>query len=134
MKYLLDTNACITYLRGKNAYLLQQMGQHPSADIALCSVVAAELWHGAERSQNPVREHARVDALVGQFVNLPFDEPAARIYARIRHHIESQGLTIGGYDYLIAAIALANNLILVTHNTKEFSRIPGLTLEDWEVP
>lgn len=134
MKYLLDTNACIVYLRGRNPHLLQRVGQHPLSDIALCSVVAAELWHGAERSRNPAREHARVDAFVAQFVNLPFDEAAARIYGRIRHHIGSQGLTIGGYDFLIAAIAHANNLILVTHNTKEFSRVPGLNLEDWEIP
>lgn len=134
MKYLLDTNVCITYLRGKNALLLQRVGAHPAIDVAMCSVVAAELWHGAERSKNPIREHARVDAFIAQFVLLTFDESAARNFARIRHHIQSQGQTIGAYDYMIAAIALANNLILVTHNTGEFSRVPDLVLEDWEIP
>jgi tRNA(fMet)-specific endonuclease VapC len=114
--------------------MLYHVGLHPSVEIALCSVVSAELWYGAERSHNPTREHARVDAFVGQFDSLPFDTDAARIYARIRHHLATLGLPIGPYDLQIAAIALAHNLILVTHNTTEFSRVPGLTQEDWEIP
>ena len=68
-----------------------------------------------------------------QFVSLPFDDAAASVYAIIRAHLESAGTPIGPYDLQIAAIALANGLTLVTHNTREFSRVPGLLLEDWEV-
>jgi tRNA(fMet)-specific endonuclease VapC len=65
---------------------------------------------------------------------LPFDEASADIQAEIRHHLESLGTPIGPYDQQIAAIALANGCTLVTHNTREFSRVPGLVIEDWEVP
>src|SRR5262245_30745237 len=134
MKYLLDTNVCVAYLRGKNALVLQRFGLHPPTDLVLCSVVVGELRFGAEGSSDPTKEHAKVDGFVSQFVSLPFDDAATRIYGQIRHNLESAGLAIGSNDYLIAAIALVHNLILVTHNTAEFSRVQGLTLEDWEVP
>jgi len=135
MKYLLDTNPCVHALRKKgNPLVKQRLGTHPPGDIALCSVGVAELYYGAERSANPPKERALVDAFAVPYVCLPFDQPAADVYARVRADLESRGLPISENDYLIAAIALANNLILVTHNTKEFSRVPGLTLEDWEIP
>ena len=134
MQYLLDTNACIVYLRGKNPVVLQRVGQRPPSDIALCAVVVGELCHGAEKSAAPAREQSLVDGFVSQFVSLPLDDAAARTYARVRHDLEFRGLIIGANDLFIAAIALAHNLILVTHNTKEFSRVTGLALEDWEIP
>lgn len=134
MKYLLDTNPCVVHLRGKNQLLLQRFAQHPVADIALCSVVVGELHYGVERSANPARERVLVDTFTAQFVSLPLDDAAARIYARTRYDLETRGLPISENDYLIAAIALAHDLILVTHNTKEFSRVPGLSVEDWEIP
>jgi tRNA(fMet)-specific endonuclease VapC len=134
LKYLLDTNVCINYLRGKNPIVVQHVSAHPAADVALCSVVLAELRFGADRSINPAKEHARVDTFASQFVSLPFDDVAARNYGEIRAALEAVGQAIGPYDTMIAAIARAHNLILVTHNTSEFSRVPGLTLEDWEIP
>ena len=134
MKYLLDTNVCVTHLRGKNALVLQRFGLHPPTDLALCSIVVAELRYGAEGSTNPPKEHAKVDALVAQFVSLPFDDTAAALYGRIRHDLESRGIVTGANDLMIAAISLAHGLTLVTHNTKEFSRFTGLVLEDWEIP
>lgn len=134
MRYLLDTNVCVAHLRGKNALVPRRFALRPAADVCLCSVVVGELCYGAEGSTNPVKEQARVDTFTAQFVSLPFDDAAARVYGRLRRDLESRGLAIGANDYLIAAIALANALILVTHNTSEFSRVPGLTLEDWEVP
>jgi tRNA(fMet)-specific endonuclease VapC len=68
------------------------------------------------------------------YISLPFDDPAAEEYARVRAHLANQGTPIGPNDLIIAATALANQLTLVTHNTAEFSRVPGLTLEDWQVP
>ena len=134
MKYLLDTNVCVAHLRGKNALVLQRFGLHPSADLVLCSVVIGELRYGAEGGTNPQKEHAKVDAFAAQFVSLSFDDSAALIYGRIRHDLQSRGLVIGANDLLIAAIALVHDLTLVTHNTNEFSRVPGLKLEDWEIP
>jgi tRNA(fMet)-specific endonuclease VapC len=135
VKYLLDTNACVHCLRKKgNPLVPARLGTHPPSDIALCSVVVGELHYGAEGSANPAKEHAQVDAFAAPYVSLTFDDAAARIYGQIRHDLESRGLAIGANDYLVAAIALAHNLILVTHNTAEFSRVAGLVLEDWEIP
>lgn len=134
MKYLLDTNVCITYMRGKDALLLQRFGQYPPADLALCAVVVAELRYGAESSANPPKEHAKVDAFAAPYVSLPFDDVAARLYGEIRHALASVGKQIGPYDMMIAAIALAHDLILVAHNTSEFGRVTGLKLEDWQIP
>jgi tRNA(fMet)-specific endonuclease VapC len=134
MKFLLDTTPCVVYLRGKNSLLLQRFQRHTAADVALCTVVLAELYYGADKSNNLARGRSAVDAFAGPYACLPFDHRAADVYAGIRVDLESRGLPIGGNDYLIAAIALANNLTLVTHNTGEFSRVIGLSLEDWEVP
>ncbi len=134
MIYLLDTNVCINHMRGKDAVLLQRFGQHQLADIALCAIVVAELRYGAELSTDPPKEHGKVDTFVSQFVSLPFDDAAARLFGEIRHALASAGKQIGPYDTMIAAIALTHDLILVTHNTNEFSRIAGLKLEDWQIP
>jgi tRNA(fMet)-specific endonuclease VapC len=100
----------------------------------MCSVVKAELFRGALRSVRPSVNRAKVDAFVQPYVSLPFDDAAADVCAIVRHQLEMQGIPIGPYDLQIAAIALVHNLILVTHNTAEFRRVPGLQLEDWEVP
>ncbi|HVS36991.1 MAG TPA: hypothetical protein VMS17_15630 [Gemmataceae bacterium] len=71
---------------------------------------------------------------MNRFVSVPFNDAAAEVHARIRVHLESLGTPIGPYDLQIASIALANQLTLVTHNVAEFSRVNGLTVQDWEVP
>ncbi len=91
-----------------------------------------ELYAGALRSANPAKNRADVDQFAGAFASLPFTDGEAGICARIRHHLESLGTPIGPYDLQIAAIALANGCTPVTHNTREFSRVPGLVIEDWE--
>ena len=101
-------------------------------EIAICSVVKAELFYGAMRSNNPTVTLARQQQFLSLFISLPFDDFAALIYGRIRSQLAALGTPIGPNDLQIAAIALANNLTLVTHNTREFSRVSGLILEDWE--
>ncbi len=134
MKYLLDTNACIHCLRRRgNPLVPARLGTHPPGDVALCAVVVGELRHGAEGGTNPAAEHAKIDAFAAPYVSLPFDDAAAAVYGTIRHALEAAGQVIGPYDLQIAAIALARGLTLVTHNTAEFSRVPGLAFEDWEV-
>ncbi|MFM7372259.1 MAG: type II toxin-antitoxin system VapC family toxin [Sphaerospermopsis kisseleviana] len=133
MIYLLDTNTCIVYLKGKNLYLKKKLENIPLSEIAVCSVVKGELFYGAMRSADPERNLKLQQDFLNQFVSLPFNDQAATIFGNIRAQLTAQGTPIGGYDLQIAAIALTNNLILVTHNTREFSRIPELKLEDWEI-
>lgn len=134
MKYLLDSNAWIGWLRQNRPNLVRRIQQESPADLVLCSVVVGELIYGAERSgpAHRVNNLARVEQLRRQFVSLPFDDRAAREYGQLRAHLVSLGTPIGPNDSLIAAIALASGVTLVTHNTAEFSRVPGLPLEDWE--
>lgn len=133
MIYLLDTNTYIVYLKGKNIYLKQKLDEIPPSDIAVCSVVKGELFYGANRSANPERNLNIQQKFLNQFVSLPFDDQSALIFGNIRAQLATLGTPIGAYDLQIAAIALANNLILITHNTREFQRIQGLKLEDWEI-
>jgi len=132
MTYLPDTNACIALLRERNPKLIARWEATKADDILLCSVVVYELRHGAERSSDPAREHAKLDSSLAPFRSLPFDDPCARTCAELRHELEASGSVIGPHDLQIAAIALQHGLTLVTHNTAEFARIPGLQVEDWE--
>jgi len=132
MIYLLDTNVCITYVNGHSPLLAQRFEAKNSWDIALCSVVKFEFHHGALRGPNPQRAIAVREKFVAPFVSFPFDDAAAKVCAELRHSLESKGNKIGPMDFQIAAIALSRNLILVTHNTSEFSRVAGLKIEDWQ--
>lgn len=132
MRYLLDTNACIVYLNRPISGVRQRLESLSPADIAVCSVVKAELFYGAMRSNNPTRNLALQEAFLNNFVSLPFDDRAARIFGTVRAELMNFGTPIGPYDLQIAAIAIVNNLTLVTHNTREFSRVSGLAIEDWE--
>jgi tRNA(fMet)-specific endonuclease VapC len=132
MIYLLDTNTCIRYLNGRAPAIRTRLQQHTPAELAVCSVVKAELWFGSLRSTNPTRAFAIQQQFLAPLVSLPFDDRAASEYARIRADLQAKGTPIGPNDLMIAAIALAHTLILVTHNTHEFQRVGGLHLEDWE--
>lgn len=136
MIYLLDSNTCIGWLRQNSPHVVARLQRETPASIVLCSVVIAELVYGAERSGTPYRAGnlARVDGLRKQFGSLPFDDRAAEEAGRLRAHLFGVGTPIGPSDLMIAAIALVNGLALVTHNTSEFSRVPGLRLEDWQKP
>jgi tRNA(fMet)-specific endonuclease VapC len=134
MTYLLDTNTCVHILRKRgNPRVKARYAAYPPGEIALCSVVVGELCHGAERAANPAQEYVRVDAFAAPLTCLPYDEAAARVAARVRFVLESGGIKIGVNDLMIAAIGLVHGLTVVTHNTAEFGRVPGLALDDWEV-
>lgn len=133
MTYLLDTNACIRYLNGRSDKLCLRLESHSASQIAVCSIVKGELFVGAMKSHFPGKTFAKQQLFLDQFVSLPFNDQAAETYSQLRADLESKGQPIGPLDMLIAAIALANNLTLVTNNTREFSRIVGLQLEDWEI-
>jgi tRNA(fMet)-specific endonuclease VapC len=134
VKYLLDSNAWIGWLRQNQPILVHRIQQENPADLVLCSVVLGELIYGAERSgpAHQAKNLARIQQLRLQFHSLPFDDAAAAEYGKIRANLANLGTPIGPNDLLIAAIALANNLTLVTHNAREFGRVPGIKLEDWQ--
>jgi tRNA(fMet)-specific endonuclease VapC len=131
--HLLDTNVCVSYLRskGKSRSAFQVQNAPPGA-VAVCAPVREELVFGAFRSTNAQKNWAEVEAFLKAFPSLPFDDRSAFICADVRAQLESRGMRIGFNDCLIASIALANRLILVTHNVSEFSRVPHLSIEDWE--
>ena len=129
MRYLLDTNVWIHYLKSA-APVEERLRQTPARDIAVCSVVWAELLHGARKYGRREERLARIERTLSPFHSLPFDDAAARRYAEIRDELETRGNIIGPNDLLIAAIAIANDLTLVTSDS-EFSRIERLRTEDW---
>jgi tRNA(fMet)-specific endonuclease VapC len=131
MIYLPDTNAWIAYVNPGASAVKARFRAHPPTDILFCSVVKAELLYGAYRSSRRADNLRLLAALFQQFASLPFDDAAADAYGRIRADLAAQGTPIGPNDLLIASIAPANNLILVTHNTREFARVTGLIIEDW---
>ncbi len=98
----------------------------------LCSVVVAELHYGARRSTRQAETLVQVQAFCNHFFSVVFDDESAAVYGRIRADLAELGTLIGPNDLLIAAIAQANNLTLITRNTREFSRVAGLKLEDWQ--
>lgn len=132
MTYLLDTNVWISVLRGAHPQLANRFRAVAPARIKVCSIVVAELRHGCLRSAKPTDNRAAVDALLAPIVSLPFDDAAAEQFARIRHELEQGGRMIGPLDAQIAAIALANDCVLVTHNSAEFGRVSQLAIEDWQ--
>jgi len=132
VKYLLDTNVCIRFLNGRSPAIWQQMSQHQPEEIMLCSVVKAELLVGVAKNENPEARLKKLKPFLDRFASLPFDDGAAASYAEIRTDLENRGLPIGPNDFQIAAIAVANQLVLVTHNVREFSRVNDLKIEDWE--
>lgn len=132
MKYLLDTNTCIRHLNQRSATITARLHATQDSDIAVCSVVKGELFLGAMKSQSPETTMLKQQAFVERFISLPFDDAAALHYARIRADLEIAGTPIGSNDLMIASIALAHDLVLVTHNVREFSRITDLKIEDWE--
>jgi tRNA(fMet)-specific endonuclease VapC len=133
MRFLLDTNACIHYLKFPNSFVARRLATITPADVNVCSVTKTELFYGAMQSTNSTQSLRKQQRFLAQFVSLPFDDQAALICGRIRAQLRNQGTPIGPFDSLIAVIALAHNLILVTNNTREFSRVADLTCEDWQL-
>ncbi len=129
MTYLLDTNAVIGLMKGIPG-LVARMRRHRPTDFGLSAVTVHELLFGAFKSQRWAQNVARVESLA--FAVLPFDKRDGRELAEIRAALASVGTPIGPYDTLIAGQARARTLTLITRNTREFSRVRDLRVEDWE--
>lgn len=131
--YLLDSNVCIRLLNeSASSNMARKLAELTPDDIRLCSVVKSELYYGAYKSTKRDRNLANLNRFFSQFISLPFDDNAAAIAGQVRAQLDLAGTPIGSNDLLIGAIALSNDLTLVTHNTREFGRINGLKYEDWE--
>lgn len=131
MAWFLDTNACIMHLRGRYPQLNGRWRQHRAEDLAIPLTTYAELLVGAEKSSQPERVLRQIELLVEAHEIVELTEEVAEQYARFRAELETRGAGIGGNDLWIAATALAHGATLVTNNTGEFSRVPGLMIEDW---
>ena len=131
MAWMLDTNAWIHYLKNPASRIRAGLQRHLPGEIVVCSVVKAELLHGARKYGAAEKRTAVVRETLAPYRSLPFDDAAAEHYARIRHELEESGTRIGPNDLLIAAICLAHSCTLVTGNLAEFRRVRGLGVEDW---
>jgi tRNA(fMet)-specific endonuclease VapC len=131
MRYLLDTNAVITLLNDARSKLARRARREQPADIAIPAVAMHELFYGAFKSDRAAQNVALIDSL--QFVVIELDKEDARRSGEVRALLAAKGTPIGPYDVLIAGQAISRNMVLVTHNTIEFSRVPGLRAEDWQM-
>jgi tRNA(fMet)-specific endonuclease VapC len=130
--YLLDTNICIYIINKHPAQVLDKLYLHRSAGLFISSISVAELQYGVYHSSAVEANRMALAEFLAQFELLDFDSFAAEHYGILRQQLQGKGQLIGPYDMLIAAQALAHDLILVTNNTREFKRIKQLKLEDWK--
>jgi tRNA(fMet)-specific endonuclease VapC len=128
LTHLLDTDICIHAMKSRDLSLSHRLDAL-RGNCAVSDISIYELYSSAERYDMPAKRKAIIDTFIGRLVILPFDTKAARIAAPLNFQLESKGQKIGGFDMLIAAIAIANNLTLFTNNTREFNRVPGLKVE-----
>lgn len=133
---LLDTNVVIAILNDRPPSVRTRLKAaiEGGERVAISAVVVFELRYGADRSARPDRNHARIDDLLaGPVEVLPFTEEDAAGAGAVRAHLAGQGMQIGPFDVLIAGQAKTRDLPIVTANTKEFDRVPGLAVRNWEV-
>ncbi|NUM62214.1 MAG: type II toxin-antitoxin system VapC family toxin [Ignavibacteriaceae bacterium] len=131
MKYLLDTNICIYIIKKKPESVIKIFSKIKLGDVAISAITIAELYFGLAKSSKPNENTIALQEFLQPLVTLDFNSDDAVVYGRIRAELEANGQMIGAMDLLIAAIALSRELILVTNNEKEFSRIKDLKLENW---
>jgi len=131
MKVMLDTNICIALIKQKPPQVLKRFTAYKVGDIGISSVTLAELEFGVAKSQHPQKNQEALDEFILPLDIADFDRDAARVYGRIRATLEKKGTPIGPLDMMIGAQALALGLTLASNNTREFSRIGGLTVVDW---
>ena len=134
--YMLDTNACIQAIQGakkeKFAQVTKIFKEKLTAGLCISTITLAELEYGVAHSDYPEKNATALLNFLTPIEILPFDARAALTYGAIRENLRSRSLMIGPYDMLIAAHAKSLSYILVTNNTREFERVEGLTIEDWQ--
>jgi len=130
LAYLLDTNILSDLIRNPQGLVAAQVTKAGEDSVCTSIIVAAELRYGAIKA-NSAKLAERIDLILSALEILPLETPADRQYASLRPHLIRQGTRIGPNDLLIAAHALANDLTVITANVGEFSRVPGLKVENW---
>ncbi|MCR4686065.1 MAG: type II toxin-antitoxin system VapC family toxin [Lachnospiraceae bacterium] len=130
-RYLLDTNMVIYAIKNNPAMVLEKIQQFDYDDINISAITLAELEYGVCHSSKPEQNNMALMMFLSNVNVLPFDDNAALEYGPIRETLQEAGLIIGSNDMLIAAHAKSLNYVLVTHNTREFERVPGIEIEDW---
>jgi tRNA(fMet)-specific endonuclease VapC len=131
MIYLLDTNICIYIICKRPIQILEKIEQIPPHQICLSAISLGELAYGVSKSDHREQNQQALIQFASGFNILDFNSTDAEIFGIIRAYLERQGKVIIPYDLQIAVQALSRNLILVTNNTKEFERVPGLKIENW---
>lgn len=128
--YLLDTNIISDLVHEPQGRVMRRIAQVGEERVCTGIIVASELWFGAEKKASE-RLTRQLEKILAVLVVLPFETPAERQYGQLRAHLQKKGQLIGGNDLLIAAHALSLKLTLVTADEREFSRVPGLSVENW---
>ena len=131
MRYMLDTNICIYTIKHKPPKVIQRFLSHDPSELCISSITYAQLMHGVEKSMAAERNRIAITMFLSPISVLNFDTYAAEEYGKIRADLERKGTPIGPMDILIAAHAKAEDLILVTNNTRKFERVEDLEVEDW---
>ena len=131
MRYLLDTNICIYIIKQQPESVLKRFLDYQVGDISISAITLSELRYGVAKSKHRAKNSKALDEFMIPLEILPFDEEAAQAYGEIRTSLEKAGIPLGAMDMLIAAHAVSQGLELVTNNTREFSRVSGLTIVDW---
>ncbi len=129
IRYALDTNIVVALLKTRASPLAERVWSHSIDEIAVSSIVMFELYFGAFNSARPAENVSKLAA--SKFQVLPFEHEDARHAGEIRALLRQNGTPIGAFDLLIAGQARARNVTLVTNNVREFSRVPGLQVENW---
>ena len=128
--YLLDSNILIYFFRG-TGHVADHLRRHAASTIKIPTPALFELEYGTAKSSRPMQQRAGIDAVMQRFESIPLNYASARQAGVLRQSLEKGGVPIGPYDLLIAGIALANHLTVITRNIREFERVPGLKLENW---
>ena len=131
MKVMLDTNTCIAIIRRNSLQVLKRVSAYKVGEIGISWITLAELEFGVAKSQHQEKNQAALDEFVLPLEIANFNRETARVYGRVRAMLEKKGTPIGSLDMMIGAHALALGITLATNNTREFSRIKGLTVVDW---
>jgi len=131
MRLMLDTNTCIALIKRKPVHALQKFSEYQVGDIGVSAVTLAELRYGVSKSQHHAKNQTALDEFMLPMEVAAFDEQATVAYGVLRAALEKQGTPIGPLDTMIAAHALSLSVTLVTNNTREFNRVPELTVVDW---
>jgi tRNA(fMet)-specific endonuclease VapC len=131
LRYMLDTDICSYVMKRSHDLVLKRLQKVPVSDVCVSVITKSELLYGVEVSPRQQQDEAALNAFLSYVEVLEFPDRASSHYAQIRAHLKASGTVIGGNDLFIAAHARSLGLTLVTHNTREFGRVPRLVIEDW---